>query len=678
MSVSCFMSTFAFPTMPAQPVGNVPGLAELFAFEAVPDLVPNAAANMDVMDFLNFDEEILQQAESSPESNPPNHTPSPHAFDSEPPTYDAGAFMFDFGEEKKQQNGGPAATGSIAQEIRVKQEVESPAKSSTPPVPQPQQAQAQDGALPADQQAALQQLLASFVTYQQQFGLGGIPNTPAPGSIDPSLVFATDPIPSISSFTPASNAAPSTAPQSVPSLQVTPPAPESLNEPLYEIDSLEEPMTGRSTRADSVSSLQSADVEGRIDKLVPLSSIFSAGRGKGGKKGGGMSSVVRGDDEEVDDDDSWRPSPEEYKKLSSKEKRQLRNKLSARAFRTRRKDYIGTLEAHIKDRDSVIDAIRAELLSSRAENQDLRHELAALKASTMSVLHPETAAQVGQSPAMLKALQQTDDNKPQPPTPVRRNTGSSLSPINTRKDVGAFDITRGFWGGNENLLGGGGSTMIHTAFTPEVVLPPQPNLNPLLNFSAPSSDSKSTSLSNVGDRDIDSSSFSEWAESTPFTMKSMDNYRMQMWSRLAREAAADKANISPELRPKFFAEPETGTSSSIAALAYSATEHVASKLTSSFWSAFTGTSAKLDTDKLAAVVTGRARLAVVDADKAPSARRPSFSRKESSPNEDALAQAMAGLKVTAGASSPLESLRVRENPLAAVASFFKPSVQTKA
>ncbi|WOO80546.1 BZIP-type transcription factor MBZ1 [Vanrija pseudolonga] len=674
------MSTFAFPTMPAQQMGNVPGLAELFAFEAVPDLVPNnAATNMDVMDFLNFDEEILQHAESSPESNPPNHTPSPHAFESEPHTYDAGAFMFDFGEEKKpQQNGSSSQT----QEIRVKQEVESPAKSSsTPPVPQPQHAApAQDGALPADQQAALQQLLASFVTYQQQFGLGmnnNLPAAPAAGSIDPSLVFATDPIPSISSLTPASSAAPTAAPQSVPSLQVTPPAPESINEPLYEIDSFEEPMTGRSTRADSVSSLNSADVEGRIDKLVPLSSIFSAGRGKGGKKGGGMSSVVRGEDEEVDEDDSWRPSPEEYKKLSSKEKRQLRNKLSARAFRTRRKDYIGTLEAHIKDRDSVIDAIRAELLSSRAENQDLRHELAALKASTMSVLHPETASQVGQSPAMLKALQQTDA-KPQPPTPVRRNTGSSsLSPINTRKDVGAFDVTRGFWGGNENLLGGGGSTMIHAAFTPEVVLPPQPNMNPLLNFT-PSTDAKSASLNNVGDRDIDSTSFSEWAESTPYTMKSMDNYRMQMWSRLAREAAADKANISPELRPKFFAEPETGTASSIAALAYSATEHVASKLSSSFWSAFTGTSAKLDTDKLAAVVTGRARLAVVDADKAPSARRASFSRKESSPNEDALAQAMAGLKVTAGTSSPLESLRVRENPLAAVASFFKPSVQAKA
>jgi hypothetical protein len=47
--------------------------------------------------------------------------------------------------------------------------------------------------------------------------------------------------------------------------------------------------------------------------------------------------------------------------------------LSARAFRTRRKDYIGTLEGHIKDRDDVIDDMRSELISSRNENRDLRY-----------------------------------------------------------------------------------------------------------------------------------------------------------------------------------------------------------------------------------------------------------------------------------------------------------------
>ena len=51
--------------------------------------------------------------------------------------------------------------------------------------------------------------------------------------------------------------------------------------------------------------------------------------------------------EENREPDDWRPSPEEYKKMSSKEKRQLRNKISARNFRVRRKGedrQLGTFE----------------------------------------------------------------------------------------------------------------------------------------------------------------------------------------------------------------------------------------------------------------------------------------------------------------------------------------------
>jgi bZIP-type transcription factor MBZ1 len=49
-----------------------------------------------------------------------------------------------------------------------------------------------------------------------------------------------------------------------------------------------------------------------------------------------ISAVVKTDpfDNTLDD---WRPTPEEYQKMSSKEKRQLRNKISARNFRNRRK-----------------------------------------------------------------------------------------------------------------------------------------------------------------------------------------------------------------------------------------------------------------------------------------------------------------------------------------------------
>jgi bZIP-type transcription factor MBZ1 len=52
-------------------------------------------------------------------------------------------------------------------------------------------------------------------------------------------------------------------------------------------------------------------------------------------------SVKPGSGDADDDDDDlpgdWRPSPEVFQKMTSKEKRQLRNKISARNFRVRRK-----------------------------------------------------------------------------------------------------------------------------------------------------------------------------------------------------------------------------------------------------------------------------------------------------------------------------------------------------
>jgi hypothetical protein len=246
--------------------------------------------------------------------------------------------------------------------------------------------------LPADQQQALQELLANMIHYQSQYGAGLPVASPAPNqaspmpmampkTVQPAMVF--NPV----SAQPSASTSTSITPASVPSALTVPATPEAPStnmdiehddEPLVCIteqrqDTAAPPADDRSERQGSTFSAFNEDIDSKIEALVPHAAIFSAGRGKGGKKGGGMSSVVRAEDEELDDDDSWRPSPEEYKKLSSKEKRQLRNKLSARAFRNRRKDYIGTLEGHIKDRDHVIDAIKSELVNSRSENQDLRY-----------------------------------------------------------------------------------------------------------------------------------------------------------------------------------------------------------------------------------------------------------------------------------------------------------------
>lgn len=54
-------------------------------------------------------------------------------------------------------------------------------------------------------------------------------------------------------------------------------------------------------------------------------------------------------------------SKEEYDKLSSKEKRQMRNKISARNFRHRRKAHIDTLEAEIVTKDNLIGVLQNEV-----------------------------------------------------------------------------------------------------------------------------------------------------------------------------------------------------------------------------------------------------------------------------------------------------------------------------
>lgn len=59
---------------------------------------------------------------------------------------------------------------------------------------------------------------------------------------------------------------------------------------------------------------------------------------------------------------------EDSKDMSSKERRQIRNKISARNFRMRRKEYIVNLEAEIKKYKSENKAVRQELMESRMEN----------------------------------------------------------------------------------------------------------------------------------------------------------------------------------------------------------------------------------------------------------------------------------------------------------------------
>ncbi|KAF1976290.1 hypothetical protein BU23DRAFT_44698 [Bimuria novae-zelandiae CBS 107.79] len=73
------------------------------------------------------------------------------------------------------------------------------------------------------------------------------------------------------------------------------------------------------------------------------------------------------DEEDMDEDERLLVS-EEGKKLSSKERRQLRNKVSARAFRSRRKEYIGQLEGEVAVKTTECNELRTQNRALMEEN----------------------------------------------------------------------------------------------------------------------------------------------------------------------------------------------------------------------------------------------------------------------------------------------------------------------
>ncbi|CAK7215860.1 hypothetical protein SBRCBS47491_002620 [Sporothrix bragantina] len=90
----------------------------------------------------------------------------------------------------------------------------------------------------------------------------------------------------------------------------------------------------------------------------------------GGNAGMGNMPRAKKDEEDMDDDERLLAS-EEGKKLTSKERRQLRNKVSARAFRSRRKEYISQLEAEIAGKVTENGDLRAQNRLLAEENKRL-------------------------------------------------------------------------------------------------------------------------------------------------------------------------------------------------------------------------------------------------------------------------------------------------------------------
>ncbi|KAI0336596.1 hypothetical protein GY45DRAFT_1332714 [Cubamyces sp. BRFM 1775] len=303
--------------------------------------------------------------------------------------------------------------------------------------------------------------------------------------------------------------------------------------------------------------------------------------------------------------DDWRPSPEEYKKMSSKEKRQLRNKISARNFRVRRKgkctfsqflltvhtnfcaEYIATLEGDIAERDRLIDAIRSELGSTKNENVALRQEIAQLKKALLEgrgradtpVLPPP--APLPTVPASVLASSSSGSSPSPPPTLPR----SPLLTPNTQKDLPTSPRigARAFWGGAHGMGGFGSITPVHTTLVPDLssVLSGKPvagrkspalqeNINPTLNGSPASLASLLSGRNDEKPKEqqqqqLPMGAFDAFSDINPFTLKSMDAYRMHLWGKMAQQQATHRqaqpqqsaqspSGLAGNLRPHYFAK----------------------------------------------------------------------------------------------------------------------------
>lgn len=254
-------------------------------------------------------------------------------------------------------------------------------------------------------------------------------------------------------------------------------------------------------------------------------------------------------------------------------------------------EYISTLESHIADRDRLIDAIRQELGASKLENDELRREVDALK---RAMLEGRTTAEslALPPPAPLDA----NGDPIRPISPLSSSTQqhaprSKLNKPNMRKDIAAPG-SPAFWGGVGTFTGG--VTPVHATLVPDIILPPsrmapslstsdllsgkvsnwwarshtgeQENFNPLMNTtpsmfnSPPPSDSEldkdSPRSSPLNNAFHGMSRFDAFMELNPFTIKSADDYKMQLWAQMAA-ARQQQPNVTQQPSQRF-AQPSYG------------------------------------------------------------------------------------------------------------------------
>jgi len=135
----------------------------------------------------------------------------------------------------------------------------------------------------------------------------------------------------------------------------------------------------------------------------------------------------------------------DMKKLSSKERRQIRNKISARNFRVRRKEYIQNLETTKEQQQEEINILRQALLHLQEENTKLQQEVEELRKqkqqNTKSIVaSPPSPPHISSSPAT------TRPQSHQPSSPTSRylipNINKDASPSSSSTNQKTWQDSR--------------------------------------------------------------------------------------------------------------------------------------------------------------------------------------------------------------------------------------------
>ncbi|KAF1811718.1 hypothetical protein P152DRAFT_449991 [Eremomyces bilateralis CBS 781.70] len=140
------------------------------------------------------------------------------------------------------------------------------------------------------------------------------------------------------------------------------------------------------------------------------------------------------EEDEMDEDERLLAS-EEGKKLSSKERRQLRNKVSARAFRSRRKEYIGQLESEITAKTNEAADLKRRNADLVAENTRSRNFI------DLVLRHPafqDFLEDLSRDPTLSDTLPNMQNLAPTAQT----QQASAPAPAPQQKDVDPFQASQ--------------------------------------------------------------------------------------------------------------------------------------------------------------------------------------------------------------------------------------------